>query len=65
MRVIGLKGVNYKLRVPKTHHPYNKDKSKYLVKDGKVVITIQKRKSDDHWFTLQKQNMIGEGVDDK
>lgn len=65
LRVMGLKGVNYKLRVNKTHHPYNNEKSKFLVKENKIILSLFKRKQDDHWFSLQKQNMIGETLDEK
>ena len=65
LRVIGLGGKNYKLRVGKTHHPYEPTKSKYLIKENKIVLSLAKRRSDDNWFTLHKQNMIGETLDDK
>ena len=65
VRILDLKGVNYKLRVPKTHHPYNSDKSKWITKENKITISLFKRQKEDNWFTLQKQQMIGETLDDK
>ena len=65
VRIIGLAGLNYKLRVPYTHHPYNPEKSKFLAKGDKLTVSLFKRKQDDNWFTLQKQAMIGETLDDK
>jgi hypothetical protein len=58
-------GRNLRLRVPKTHHTYNAAQSKYLVKTGKIIISLKKANISDHWFTLHKQNLIGETIDDK
>lgn len=58
-------GKNLRFRVPKTHYPYNPEGSKYLVKDDKIIISLKKRKESDNWFTLYKQKMIGETLDDK
>ena len=65
VRVLNLGGKNFKLRVPKTHHTYNNEKSKFIVKENKIVVSIHKSKKDDNWFTLHKQEMIGESIDDK
>lgn len=58
-------GQNLRLRVPKTHHTYDASKSKFLVKTGKLIISLKKANLTDNWFTLHKQNLIGETIDDK
>ena len=65
LKIADLKGVNYRFRVGKTHHPYNSEKSKIVVKDNKLTICLFKQKQTDNWFALHKQNMIGETLDDK
>lgn len=65
MKILDYNGKNLRLRVPKTHNTYNAQKSKYLVKDDKIVISIKKKNETDNWFTLHKQDLIGESIDDK
>ena len=65
VKLIGFEGKNLRLRVPKTHYPYKPEGSKYLVKDDKIIVSLKKRDASDTWNTLHKQEMIGEGLDDK
>ena len=65
LKLIGYEGKNFRLRVPKTHYPYKPDGSKFLVSEDKIIISLKKREATDTWNTLHKQDMIGEGLDDK
>lgn len=65
LKIIDYNGKNLRLRVPKTHNTYDAAKSKYLVKENKIVVSIRKKNETDNWFTLHKQDLIGETLDDK
>ena len=65
LRILDLKGVHYRFRVGRTHHPYNSEKSKYILKENKITLCLFKQKPTDNWFSLHKQKMIGETLDDK
>ena len=65
VKILGYKGKNLRLRVPKTHYTYDFAKSKYVVKDKKIIISLRKKNETDSWFTLHKQNLVNEGIDEK
>ena len=65
VKLIGYEGKNLRLRVPRTHYPYNPEGSKFLVRDDKIIVSLKKRDASDTWNALHKQEMIGEGLDDK
>jgi hypothetical protein len=65
IKIVNYKGKNLRLRVPKTHNTYDSKNSKFVVDDKKMVVSIKKSNEQDNWFTLHKQNLIGESIDDK
>lgn len=65
VKILDYNGKNLRLRVPKTHNLYDFAKSKYLYKENKIVISLKKKNETDNWFTLHKQDLIGETMDDK
>ena len=65
IRLIDYQGKNLRLRVPKTHNTYDSKASKFEVDEKKIVLSIKKNHETDNWFTLHKQNLIGESVDDR
>lgn len=65
IKIIGYKGKNLRLRVPKTHNTYDAKSSKFMSNEKKIVVSLRKNLESDNWFTLHKQNLIGESIDDK
>lgn len=54
-----------RLRVPKTHNTYNAKESKFMSNEKKIVVSLRKNLPTDNWFTLHKQDLIGETIDYK
>lgn len=65
IKLIDYKGKNLRLRVPKTHHQYDAKNSKFELDEKKITVSLKKASESDNWFTLHKQNLIGETIDDK
>lgn len=65
IKIIGYKGKNLRLRVPKTHNTYDAKNSKFMSNEKKIVVSLRKNLESDNWFTLHKQDLIGESIDDK
>lgn len=65
IKLVGYKGKNLRLRVPKTHYQYDAKSSKFEVDEKKITVSIKKISETDNWFTLHKQDLIGETIDDK
>ena len=59
-KIHGYEGKDWIFRVPKLHFKINPDKCKWLLKPNKIIISLNKYKESDSWFTLFKQKMVGE-----
>ena len=59
-KINGYEGKNRIFRVPRLHFKINPEKSKFVLKPNKIIISLYKHKENDQWFTLFKKKMVGE-----
>ena len=54
LQILDFEGKNWQFSVPKLFNRIEEDKTKILVKDGKVTIAITKKLKTKHWSDLYK-----------
>ena len=60
LRIMGYKGFNHRLQVPKLSEFIDPKKSTFKVKKDMVLVKLCKIKKDFHWYELHKTKGIGE-----